>query len=125
MHVDLCYLQEPVPVDRDRTWKPVHVLYPSATNDDKNFNFDIILFHSLQSAGWETLWRSTWESPAGAGGNGEDKVCWPAVWLPEDLDGIRVLSVSYDADATKYFSMEHTENNIEDTGENLARIMKQ
>lgn len=106
----------------EKMFLPLRQLYPSEGNGNSTYNFDIVFFHGLQITGGDKAWESTWVSP-GAGPDGKD-VCWPREWLPQDFDNIRVLSASYDADATVFFGRGQTED-LEYIGENLTKCMKQ
>ena len=99
---------------------PIHQLFPPEGTDKELFNFDVVFFHGLQISGGNTAWERTWISPR-AGPNGED-VCWPREWLPQDFDKIRVLSASFDSDATKLFGRGNNES-TEDIGEVLIKCM--
>jgi hypothetical protein len=86
-------------------------LYPTNAKDDHEATFDIIFFHGLKidaGTGYENTWRNT------AG------ILWPQKWLPEDLENIRVFSVSYDAEATKWFAPDNEED-VEYIGNNLLQ----
>ncbi len=90
---------------------PVTRLYPTNAKDDHEATFDIIFFHGLKidaGTGYENTWRNT------AG------ILWPQKWLPEDLENIRVFSVSYDAEATKWFAPDNEED-VEYIGNNLLQ----
>jgi hypothetical protein len=88
---------------------PVKRLYPTNPKDDDKATFDIIFFHGLKiDAG--TDYEKTWSN--------KDNILWPRKWLPEDLENIRVFSVSYDAEATKWFAQDNTED-VEYIGENV------
>ena len=98
----------------------IHQLFPPEGTDIVPYNFDVVFFHGLQIYGEDKAWESTWVSPK-AGSNGED-VCWPREWLPQDFDKIRVLSASFDSDATKLFGRGNNES-TEDIGEVLIKCM--
>jgi hypothetical protein len=55
----------------------------------------IIFFHGLQMLDGTDTSETTWKNRLGT-------VCWPQVWLPEDLgkERVRVLSMSYDSIAS-------------------------
>jgi hypothetical protein len=90
---------------------PVKRLYPTDAKHDKEATFDVIFFHGLKiDAG--TDYEKTWRNKA--------NILWPQKWLPEDLENIRVFSVSYDAEATKWFARDNTED-VEYIGENLLQ----
>jgi hypothetical protein len=76
-------------------------LYPTDAKHDKEATFDVIFFHGLNidpATAYENTWR-----------NKED-ILWPEMWLPEDLKNIRVFTVSYDAEPTKWFARGNTED---------------
>ncbi len=90
---------------------PVKRFYPTDAKDDDKATFDVIFFHGLKiDAG--TDYEKTWSN--------KDNILWPQKWLPEDLKKIRVFSVSYDAEATKWFARGNTED-VEYIGENLLQ----
>jgi hypothetical protein len=97
---------------------PVKRLYPTDAQHDAEANFDVIFFHGLkvdEGKDYEDTWRNN------------KNILWPQQWLPKDLKKIRVFSVSYDAEATKWFARGNTEDvrgNTEDVeyiGENLLQ----
>jgi hypothetical protein len=91
---------------------PVTRLYPTDAKDGDEATFDVIFFHGLKiDAG--TDYERTWSDKA-------NTILWPQKWLPEDLENIRVFSVSYDAEATKWFARDNTED-VEYIGENLLQ----
>jgi hypothetical protein len=91
---------------------PVTRLYPTDAKHDDKATFDVIFFHGLKiDAG--TDYEKTWSDKA-------NTILWPQKWLPEDLENIRVFSVSYDAEATKWFARDNTED-VEYIGENLLQ----
>ncbi len=71
----------------------VHDLNP--TCDSNNPNLTIIFFHGI-AFGTNDEWKETWTTcPTN---NGEESICWPEKWLPEDLNNnVRILSLSYDS----------------------------
>jgi len=88
---------------------PVKRLYPTDAKDDKENPFDIIFFHGLKiDAG--TDYENTWRN--------KKNILWPQQWLPDDLENIRVFSVSYDAEATKWFA-EDNRQDVKKIGKNL------
>jgi len=90
---------------------PVKRLYPTDGKPDDEATFDVIFFHGLNidpGTDCEKTWR-----------NNED-ILWPQKWLPKHLESIRVFTVSYDAEATKWFADENTED-VEYIGENLLQ----
>ncbi|KAH8932909.1 hypothetical protein BDL97_18G004300 [Sphagnum fallax] len=92
---------------------PVNRLYPVNPQDDDGATFDIVFFHGLQIVGGtaaQEAYRTTWTN--------KDNVLWPKEWLPNDLENIRVFSLSYDAEATKWFGRGNTED-VEYIAENL------
>jgi len=90
---------------------PVTRLYPTNAKDDKEATFDVIFFHGLKiDAGTDD--ENTWRN--------RKKILWPQEWLPQDLEKIRVFSLSYDAEATKWFAADNTED-VEYIGENLLQ----
>jgi hypothetical protein len=96
---------------------PVNRLYPVHPQDDGVATFDVVFFHGLQIVGGtaaQEAYRTTWTN--------KDNVLWPQVWLPNDLDNIRVFSLSYDAEATKWFGQGNTED-VEYIGENLFQSL--
>ncbi|KAH8932892.1 hypothetical protein BDL97_18G003500 [Sphagnum fallax] len=80
---------------------PVTRLYPTNAKDDAEANFDVIFFHGLK-VGEGTDYEKTWTN--------NENILWPRQWLPKDLKRIRVFSVSYDAEATKWFVRGNTED---------------
>ncbi|CAK9868058.1 unnamed protein product [Sphagnum jensenii] len=96
---------------------PVNRLYPVNPQDDGGASFDIVFFHGLQIVGGtaaQEAYRTTWTN--------KDNVLWPKEWLPNDLENIRVFSLSYDAEATKWFGQGNTED-VEYIGENLFQSL--
>ncbi len=96
---------------------PVNRFYPVNPQDDGGASFDIVLFHGLQIGGGtaaQEAYRRTWTN--------KDNVLWPKEWLPNDLENIRVFSLSYDAEATKWFGQGNTED-VEYIGENLFQSL--
>ncbi|KAH8933022.1 hypothetical protein BDL97_18G009700 [Sphagnum fallax] len=96
---------------------PVNRFYPVNPQDDGGASFDIVLFHRLQIGGGtaaQEAYRRTWTN--------KDNVLWPKEWLPNDLENIRVFSLSYDAEATKWFGEGNTED-VEYIGENLFQSL--
>ncbi len=86
-------------------------LYPSNAKDDKEATFDVFFFHGLKiDAG--TDFEETWRN--------KDSILWPQKWLPEDVGKIRVFSLSYDAEPTKWFSRDNTDD-VEDIGQNFLQ----
>ncbi|CAK9881983.1 unnamed protein product [Sphagnum jensenii] len=71
----------------------MHDLNP--TCDSNNPNLTIIFFHGI-AFGTNDEWKETWTTcPTN---NGEESICWPEKWLPEDLNNnVRILSLSYDS----------------------------
>lgn len=57
----------------------------------------LIFFHGLQMLDGTDTSETTWKNRSGT-------VCWPQVWLPEDLgkERVRVLSMSYDSIASRW-----------------------
>ncbi|CAN5959698.1 unnamed protein product [Sphagnum jensenii] len=90
---------------------PVKRLYPTNGKDDDKATFDVIFVHGLKIDAGTDL-EETWRN--------KDNILWPQKWLPEDLEKIRVFSFSYDAEATKWFSQDNTDD-VEDIGENLLQ----
>jgi hypothetical protein len=102
-------------VDASRT--PVNRLYPVNPQDDGGATFDVVFFHGLQFVGGtaaQEAYRKTWTK--------KDKVLWPKEWLLNDLENIRVFSLSYDLEATKWFGQGNTED-VEYIGENLFQSL--
>jgi hypothetical protein len=96
---------------------PVNRLYPVNPQDDDGATFDVVFFDGLQIVGGtaaQEAYRTTWTN--------KDKVLWPKEWLPNDLENIRVFSLSYDAEATKWFGQGNTED-VEYIGENLFQSL--
>ncbi len=96
---------------------PVNRLYPENPQDDGGATFDVVFFHGLQIVGGtaaKEAYKKTWTN--------KDKVLWPQKWLPNDLDHIRVFSLSYDAEVTKWFGQRNTED-VEYIGENLFQSL--
>ncbi len=74
---------------------PVHLLWP-LSGDEPRTKLDVIFFHGLQFTENDICdsWRRTWSQ------RGHEDVCWPQVWLPNDLGGdVRIFAVSYNAHA--------------------------
>ena len=72
----------------------VYQLYPESdvSVSDSNLSTTLIFFHGLAKSPDE--WKSTWMT------RNREHV-WPKAWLPKDLPGnVRVLSLSYDTDAS-------------------------
>ncbi|CAM6055750.1 unnamed protein product [Sphagnum tenellum] len=65
----------------------------------------VIFFHGLQMLDGTDTSETTWKNRSGT-------VCWPQVWLPEDLgkERVRVLSMSYDSIASCWGIPGQTEN---------------
>ncbi len=85
--------------------------YTTDVKDDNEATFGIIFFGGLKiDAG--TDYEKTWSNKA--------NILWAQKWLPEDLENIRVFSVSYDAEPTKWFAQANTEV-VEYVGENLLQ----
>jgi len=96
---------------------PVNRLYPVNPQDDGGATFDVVFVHGLQIVGGtaaQEAYRTTWTN--------EDNVLWPKEWLPNDLENIRVFSLSYDAEATKWFVRGNTED-VECIGQNLFQSL--
>ncbi len=90
---------------------PVKRLYPTDARHAEEATFDVIFFHGLKiDAG--TDYENTWRN--------KENILWPEMWLPEDLKNIRVFSVSYDAEATKWFARDNTDD-VEYIGQNLLQ----
>ncbi len=102
---------------RGCTKDPCESVLPSQSTNDGGASFDIVLFHGLQIGGGtaaQEAYRRTWTN--------KDNVLWPKEWLPNDLENIRVFSLSYDAEATKWFGEGNTED-VEYIGENLFQSL--
>ncbi len=90
---------------------PVKRLYPENAQDADEATFDVIFFHGLQiDAGTDD--ENTWRN--------KDGILWPQQWLPQDLEKIRVFSLSYAAEATKWFAEDNTED-VEYIAENFLQ----
>jgi len=90
---------------------PVMRLYPTDAKHDDKATFDVFFFHGLKIDD-ETDYEKTWTN--------KNKILWPQQWLPKDLENIRVFSLSYDAEATKWFAADNTDD-VEYIGENLLQ----
>jgi hypothetical protein len=86
-------------------------LYPIDAKDKDKATFDVIFCHGLKiDAG--TDYEKTWMN--------KDNILWPREWLPEDVENIRVFSLYYDGEATKWFARDNTKD-VEYIGENLLQ----
>ncbi len=74
----------------------------------------VIFFHGLQMLDGTDTSETTWKNRSGM-------VCWPQVWLPEDLgkERVRVLSMSYDSIASCWGIRGQTED-LRDIGSDLV-----
>ncbi|CAM6015498.1 unnamed protein product, partial [Sphagnum balticum] len=96
---------------------PVNRLYPIDSKDDVNTNFDVVFFHGLQITGGtapQEGYKKTWTT--------KDNILWPQEWLPKDLKYIRVFSLSYDTEVTKWFAKGNSED-VDEIGENLVQTL--
>jgi len=85
--------------------------YPTDANYDDEDSFDVIFFHALEIDA-RTAYEKTWRN--------KSNTLWPKEWLPQDLRKIRVFSLSCDAEATKWFADENTED-VEYIGKELLK----
>jgi hypothetical protein len=93
----------------------VHRLWPEeGTPLDYKPVLTIIFFHGLQIREGDKAWKNTWSQRHSA------DACWPKEWLPRDLGERKVVvySLSYDADATRYYGRGNTEN-VDEIGKDL------
>jgi hypothetical protein len=96
---------------------PVHRFYPIDAADDVNKTFDVVFFHGLQITGGtadKEGYKKTWTT--------KDNILWPQEWLPKDLKYIRVFSLSYDTEVTKWFAKDNSED-VDEIGENLVQTL--
>ncbi|CAK9265674.1 unnamed protein product [Sphagnum jensenii] len=96
----------------------VHRFYPIERKDDVNKTFDVVFFHGLQITGGtapQEGFEKTWTTR-------DNNILWPREWLPNDLKDIRVFSLSYDTEATKWFAKGNSED-VDEIGENLAMAL--
>ncbi|CAM6005339.1 unnamed protein product [Sphagnum balticum] len=103
-------------VDKNYT---VHQLWPEdKENVEPNSNtLTLIFFHGLQLKDGKSPWRTTWKAR-------DTDECWPQKWLPEDLrekgiQNVRVLSLSYDSIASRWFGRGRTKD-VSDIGQYLV-----
>ncbi|KAH8955411.1 hypothetical protein BDL97_08G136600 [Sphagnum fallax] len=92
----------------------VHDLNPTCNSN--NPNLTIIFFHGI-AFGTNDEWKETWTTcPTN---NGEESICWPEKWLPEDLNNnVRILSLSYDSNIVASVHSDVTE-----IGKNLIQSL--
>ncbi|CAK9199524.1 unnamed protein product [Sphagnum troendelagicum] len=93
---------------------PVHDLNPTCNSN--NPNLTIIFFHGV-AFGTNDEWKETWTTcPTN---NGEECICWPEKWLPEDLNNnVRILSLSYDSNIVT-----SVHNDVSEIGKNLIQSL--
>ncbi|KAH8932897.1 hypothetical protein BDL97_18G003700 [Sphagnum fallax] len=96
----------------------VNRFYPIETRDDDNKTFDVVFFHGLQITGGtapQEGYMRTWTTT--------NNVLWPRDWLPDDLKhNIRVFSLAYDTEATKWFAEGNSED-VDEIGDNLVQTL--
>lgn len=95
---------------------PVHRLPEEGRPLPTNHQLTVVFFHGLQTFAGARAWKDTWRQR-------DDVNCiWPGVWLLEDLgeENVLVLSLSYDADATRWGDNGNTES-VEQIGSNLVQ----
>jgi len=82
-----------------RLWPELEARPPTADT------LTVIFFHGLQMLDGTDTSETTWKNRSGT-------VCWPQVWLPEDLgkERVRVLSMSYDSIASCWGIQGQTED---------------
>jgi hypothetical protein len=96
---------------------PVNRLHPIDSKDDVNTNFDVVFFHGLKITGeteHQEGYLKTWTT--------KDNIVWPREWLPRDLKYIRVFSLSYDTEVTKWFAKGNSED-VDEIGDNLVETL--
>ncbi len=82
----------------------------------------VIFFHGLQIREGDKAWETTWSQRRNE--KGGKLVCWPRDWLPRDLGEKKVVvySLSYDADATRFYGRGNTEN-VDEIGKDLIKSL--
>jgi len=92
----------------------VHDLNPTCHSN--NPNLTIVFFHGI-TFGTNDEWKETWTTcPTN---NGEENICWPEKWLPEDLNNnVRILSLSYDSNIVG-----SVHNDVTEIGKNVIQSL--
>ncbi|CAK9261107.1 unnamed protein product [Sphagnum jensenii] len=91
----------------------VHDLNPTCNSN--NPNLTIVFFHGI-TFGTNDEWKETWTTcPTN---NREECICWPEKWLPEDLNNVRILSLSYDSNIVA-----SVHNDVTEIGKNLIQSL--
>ncbi|KAH8944395.1 hypothetical protein BDL97_13G107500 [Sphagnum fallax] len=91
----------------------VHDLNPTCNSN--NPNLTIVFFHGI-TFGTNDEWKETWTTcPTN---NREECICWPEKWLLEDLNNVRILSLSYDSNIVA-----SVHNDVTEIGKNLIQSL--